>query len=54
MEFISLLLMPVAILIIVYACFVYYMRSKFIEKKQVHRNLFTPLLQGVTKGRCEM
>lgn len=36
---ITLLLLPIAILMIVYALYIYYMRSKYIEQKQVKPQL---------------
>ncbi len=34
-QLISLLLLPIAVLMMVYALYIYYMRSRFLEKKQV-------------------
>ena len=34
-QIISLLLLPIAALMMVYALYIYYMRSVFLEKKQV-------------------
>ena len=59
-ELITLVLLPLSILMVCYALFVYHFRSKFLKKKQVRapacihdtRSCITPAATQTHKARC--